>query len=116
MHPLINFPTHRTRLHNHPKPITSAHRRQIKRINVSRLWEPEPTERLELEGDKDVEDEGLSDGEKSNDTRKGNIFGVETGSWVLPFSSSFDQVGRWCEGEKAFPLKKGEGALKGEDE
>lgn len=67
--------------------------------------------RQELGGDEEVEDEGLRDGEKSNDTRKGSIFGAETGSGVVPFSSSSDQVGRWCEGEKAFPLKKRRGSF-----
>ncbi|KAK9290952.1 hypothetical protein L1049_009132 [Liquidambar formosana] len=48
---------------------------------------------------------------KSNDTRKGSVLGAETGTEVLPLSSSSHQVGRWFEGEKAFPLKKRRGSF-----
>ncbi|XP_027351905.1 uncharacterized protein LOC113862850 isoform X2 [Abrus precatorius] len=54
------------------------------------------------------EESGGDSGEKGNHIRKERIFGSE----VLPPSSpSFTQDGRWCEGEKAIPLKKRRGSF-----
>lgn len=55
-----------------------------------------------------MEDKRCREGEKSNDIRKGSIWGAEVGTGVLPLSSVSDQVaGRWCElGDKEVPLKK----------
>ncbi|CAJ2671292.1 unnamed protein product [Trifolium pratense] len=65
-----------------------------------------------LDDDK-VRDQGKESGNfgdnKSNHISKGDILVV---SQVLPSSSStFVQDGRWCEGEKAIPLKKRKGGL-----
>ncbi|KAI4348788.1 hypothetical protein L6164_009466 [Bauhinia variegata] len=48
-------------------------------------------------------------GEKDNDTRKGGILGSETAAQVLPPSRQAE--GRWCDGEKAIPLKKRRGTF-----
>ncbi|CAI8614108.1 unnamed protein product [Vicia faba] len=45
---------------------------------------------------------------KSNHISKGNIL---VDSQLLPSSTTFVQDGRWCEGEKAIPLKKRKGRL-----
>ncbi|XP_027366150.1 putative uncharacterized protein DDB_G0274405 isoform X2 [Abrus precatorius] len=50
-------------------------------------------------------------GQKGNDTRKGNISCSETPAEAFSPSSPSKQDGRWCEGEKAFPLKKRRGSL-----
>ncbi|KEH23678.1 WRC protein [Medicago truncatula] len=66
-----------------------------------------------------VREEEKESGEenKSNNISNGDILVV---SQVLPSSSTFEQDGRWCEGEKAFPLKKRKGrfeniAMEGND-
>ncbi|XP_015581804.1 uncharacterized protein LOC8267082 isoform X1 [Ricinus communis] len=53
------------------------------------------------------------EGEKSNDTRKGNFLGAETESIVILQQPNSPQqaVGRWYEEEKAFPLKKRRGNI-----
>ncbi|OAY43112.1 uncharacterized protein LOC110620258 isoform X3 [Manihot esculenta] len=55
-------------------------------------------------------DERGGEGERSNDSRWGSFLSAETEVMVhqLP-NSSHQVVGRWCEGEKAFPLKKRRG-------
>ncbi|KAL5808457.1 hypothetical protein ACOSQ3_029148 [Xanthoceras sorbifolium] len=59
------------------------------------------------EHDKGVEEE------KSNDSRKKNMLGAEVVSTGVVSESSCSQraFGRWCEEEKAFPLKKRRGNL-----
>ncbi|XVE61273.1 hypothetical protein DITRI_Ditri06bG0026400 [Diplodiscus trichospermus] len=58
------------------------------------------------------EEERGGEGEKSNDTREKSVLGEELGNGSLPqLSSSHEAVGRWGEGEKAFPLKKRRGGL-----
>ncbi|KAM5559063.1 hypothetical protein ABKV19_020614 [Rosa sericea] len=51
--------------------------------------------------------------EKGNDTRKGSILGAETVSGFPSESSSSSHrvLGRWFEGEKAFPFKKRRGSF-----
>ncbi|GAV63967.1 WRC domain-containing protein [Cephalotus follicularis] len=58
-------------------------------------------------------DERRIEGEGScNDTRSKSILGANIDIGNLPQSSSSLQgVGRWCEGEKAFPLKKRRGSF-----
>lgn len=52
------------------------------------------------------------EGEKRNDTRKGSISGSQTlADHVFSPSSPSNQDGRWCEGEKAIPLKKRRGSF-----
>ncbi|XP_057488914.1 uncharacterized protein LOC130774899 isoform X1 [Actinidia eriantha] len=52
--------------------------------------------------------QGEEDKEKSNYTRKASILGAEVGyGFLLPAgSSSHQEVGRWCEGDKVVPPKK----------
>lgn len=58
------------------------------------------------------EEERGGEGEKSNDTREKSVLGAELGSGFPPQSSSSHQaLGRWGEGEKAFPLKKRRGSF-----
>ncbi|XP_028808660.1 uncharacterized protein LOC114763214 isoform X2 [Neltuma alba] len=52
------------------------------------------------------------EGEKGNDTRKGSISGSQTvADHVLSPSSPSNQDERWCEGERAIPLKKRRGSF-----
>ncbi|KAL7197335.1 hypothetical protein ACSBR2_019975 [Camellia fascicularis] len=71
----------------------------------------------ELEGE-EAKEESWEEEEKSNDTRKGSIFGAEvgTGSGLLPptppTTASSHQVGSWCEGDyEVVPLKKRRGTF-----
>ncbi|KAJ1396045.1 hypothetical protein SESBI_32875 [Sesbania bispinosa] len=63
--------------------------------------------------DEDVRKQDIEDsGEKVNHTRKGSNFGLEMHAEVFPLSSpSSAQDERWCEGEKAIPLKKRRGSF-----
>ncbi|KAI9122381.1 hypothetical protein K1719_007070 [Acacia pycnantha] len=71
-----------------------------------------------------LEEDGVrgrgEEGEKGNDTRKGSISGSQTvADHVLSPSSPSNQDERWCEGEKAIPLKKRRGSferIKAEEE
>ncbi|KAF2289484.1 hypothetical protein GH714_036577 [Hevea brasiliensis] len=53
------------------------------------------------------------EGEKSNDTRKASFLGAKTSTMAFQKSTSSHQDGRWrwCEGEKAFPVKKRRGSF-----
>uniref|UniRef100_A0A2C9V7N3 WRC domain-containing protein n=1 Tax=Manihot esculenta TaxID=3983 RepID=A0A2C9V7N3_MANES len=47
---------------------------------------------------------------RSDNTRRGDFLGAESETVVHQLSNpSHQEVGRWCEGEKAFPLKKRRG-------
>ncbi|XP_048322118.2 uncharacterized protein LOC107432310 isoform X2 [Ziziphus jujuba] len=61
--------------------------------------------------DDDDDERGRVEEEKSNDIRKGSILGAEPVTGFLHESSSSPRVGRWCEGDKAFPLKKRRGSF-----
>ncbi|KAL6273131.1 hypothetical protein ACE6H2_023823 [Prunus campanulata] len=69
-------------------------------------------ELLILKGEEEEDERGSRDGE-NNDIRKESILGAETLMGFASGSSSFSHraVGRWCEGEKAFPLKKRRGSF-----
>ncbi|TYH76737.1 hypothetical protein ES332_D04G107500v1 [Gossypium tomentosum] len=56
---------------------------------------------------------GEEEEEKINDTREKNVLGAKLGTGSPPQSSSshHQAVGRWGEGEKAFPLKKRRGSV-----
>ncbi|KAJ1403356.1 WRC domain [Sesbania bispinosa] len=59
--------------------------------------------------DEDVRKKDIGDsGEKGNHTRKGSNFALEMHAEVFPQST---QDERWCEGEKAIPLKKRRGSF-----
>ncbi|KDP24638.1 hypothetical protein JCGZ_25554 [Jatropha curcas] len=69
-------------------------------------------EEVKKEAKDSPKDEGGRDGETSNYTRRGSLFNAETETeMVFQESNSSHQDGRWCEGEKAFPLKKRRGNL-----
>ncbi|KAK9921660.1 hypothetical protein M0R45_030162 [Rubus argutus] len=67
-------------------------------------------EKLKGEDDDGSRDQGEK---KSNDTRNGSLFGAETVSGFPSESSSSSHrvLGRWFEGEKAFPFKKRRGSF-----
>ncbi|RDX60406.1 hypothetical protein CR513_61451, partial [Mucuna pruriens] len=60
-----------------------------------------------------VEDGGREEvgGQKGNDTRKGSISCSEMPPETFSSSNRPKQDGRWCEGDKAFPLKKRRGSF-----
>ncbi|KAK7336653.1 hypothetical protein VNO77_17199 [Canavalia gladiata] len=69
-----------------------------------------------LEEDVRGEESGEDSGEKSNHNRKERVFSLEIQGEVLPppplpAGPSLAQDGRWCEGEKAIPLKKRRGSF-----
>ncbi|KAI4300677.1 hypothetical protein L6164_034026 [Bauhinia variegata] len=77
--------------------------------NASESGIPKEEVSSEMSPRKDQNGEG---GEKTNDTRRGGILGSETSAEVLPPSSPSRQAdGRWCDGEKAIPLKKRRGTF-----
>ncbi|KAA8518283.1 hypothetical protein F0562_015834 [Nyssa sinensis] len=66
----------------------------------------------DLEGTEEVKGEKWRDEEMGNHIRKRSILGAEMGTEVLPASaSSHQEVERWCEGDKVFPLKKRRGSF-----
>ncbi|KAL5545451.1 hypothetical protein UlMin_005138 [Ulmus minor] len=74
--------------------------------------EEDPQENLFQEKNHRGGEEEEEEGEKGNDSRKGSILGAETVSGILQESSTSSQAsGRWCEGEKAIPLKKRRASL-----
>ncbi|XP_010265935.1 PREDICTED: uncharacterized protein LOC104603562 [Nelumbo nucifera] len=66
----------------------------------------------EIDLQREEKKDGRSWSSEINTIRKGSSLGSEAGDGISLLPSSSDQeVGRWCEGEKAFPLKKRRGRL-----
>ncbi|XP_004309471.1 PREDICTED: uncharacterized protein LOC101307552 [Fragaria vesca subsp. vesca] len=105
-----------------PQPSDHPNRRLLPQIGASSndcsgsdfCWELKKrnycAEALKGEDEDGSRDEGEK---KGNDTRKGSILGAETVSGFASESScsSHRVLGRWFEGEKAFPFKKRRGSI-----
>uniref|UniRef100_A0A5B7AL51 WRC domain-containing protein n=1 Tax=Davidia involucrata TaxID=16924 RepID=A0A5B7AL51_DAVIN len=100
---------------NQPLPPPSDHQPMIGSEQTRWVWsdtiKAQELKQKDLEGE-EVKEERWRDEEKTNDIRKGSILGAEVGTEVLSSSaSSHQEVERWCEGDKVFPLKKRRGSF-----